>query len=119
MTATLWQQRYAEADACWDDALARWREKLGIEPLHRLRHNIEYFANEYRLLVNKRAQAAAQLKTERRSRQLNKFLDSFLIKGDFSLRIGPAKIVVLCSFGIESQQTFHEGRSKTYRDVAP
>src|SRR3954451_10583097 len=75
---------------------------LGIEPLHRLRRDLEQAVDEYRRLCSEKAQAIARLKTERRNRQLNNFLDRFLIKSGSIPGIGPAKTVTLASFGIES-----------------
>jgi len=100
--APSWQVRYAEAEALWDDALERWRERLGIEPLHRLRGDLEQVIDKYRYLAALKAQAVARLKAERRNRQLNNFLDRFLIKNASISGIGPAKTVTLASFGIES-----------------
>ena len=57
--------------------------------------------DEYRRLASDKAQAVARLKTGRQQRQLNKFLDNFLIKRSTIPGIGPAKTVTLASFGIE------------------
>ena len=100
--AAVWKARYAEADARWDEALDRWRNSLGLEPLQRLRCELEQAVDEYRRLGSQKAQAIDRLKSDHQSRQLNSFLDRFLIKSASIPGIGPAKTVTLASFGIES-----------------
>ncbi len=101
-TATDWQRRYSEVDDRWEKALEQWRSNLKIGPLQELRADLEKAVNEFRSLGSAKSQAINRLGTERRSRQLHDYLDTFLIRDASIAGIGPARKVTLASFGIES-----------------
>jgi DNA-binding helix-hairpin-helix protein with protein kinase domain len=97
-----WQKRYGEADRWVEDALHQWRTRLGHTQLVVLRAEMEKAVGEYRGLPPARTSALEQHKAQRRQRQLNEYLDRFLIGRATISGIGPAKTVTLRSFGIES-----------------
>jgi DNA-binding helix-hairpin-helix protein with protein kinase domain len=97
-----WQGRYREIDTRWQQAEHNWRERTGANSLITLRANLEQSVEEFRGLNAAKAAAHVRLTTERRKRQLNDFLDRFLIARVAIPGIGPAKTATLASFGIES-----------------
>lgn len=97
-----WQAKYTEVNTRWDEALTRWQAALGINQLRTLKADLERAVTEYRGLSAAKTQAVARLQTERQSRQLNEFLDRYLIRRASISGIGPAKTTTLASFGIES-----------------
>jgi DNA-binding helix-hairpin-helix protein with protein kinase domain len=97
-----WQSRYSAVDTRWDEGIAAWRDALGIPGIVRLRADLEAAVNEYRALPAEKTQAVADLKNERHARQLNDYLDRFLIRRASISGIGHAKTITLASFGIES-----------------
>jgi DNA-binding helix-hairpin-helix protein with protein kinase domain len=97
-----WQKRYSVVDAEWDEGIAAWRNALGVASIARLHTDLEAAVNEYRGLPAEKTQAAARLKNERHTRQLNDYLDRFLIRRASISGIGEARTITLASFGIES-----------------
>jgi DNA-binding helix-hairpin-helix protein with protein kinase domain len=97
-----WQNRFREIDNRWEEGQEKWRERLGITGIVTLRGDLEGAVREYRGLSGAKTQALSRLKSERQSRQLNEFLDRFLIQRASIPSIGPAKTTTLASFGIES-----------------
>jgi DNA-binding helix-hairpin-helix protein with protein kinase domain len=97
-----WQNRFREIDNRWEEAQEKWRERLGITAIVTLLGDLERAVHDYRGLSSAKIQALSRLKSERQSRQLNEFLDRFLIQRASIPSIGPAKTTTLASFGIES-----------------
>jgi DNA-binding helix-hairpin-helix protein with protein kinase domain len=100
--APAWRNRYSEIDRQWQERFDRWRLGTGIDALVRLKSNLENSVNEYRGLGGARAQAISRLKNERHARQLNEYLDRFMIRRASISGIGQAKTVTLASFGVET-----------------
>jgi DNA-binding helix-hairpin-helix protein with protein kinase domain len=96
-----WESRYREADARFQQAEYNWRERTGANALLKLCGELEQAVEEYRGLAAAKAAASTRLTTERRQRQLQDFLDRFLISRAAIPGIGPAKTATLASFGIE------------------
>lgn len=100
--APAWRNRYSEIDRHWQERLDRWRQGTGIDSLARLKSNLETSINEYRGLAAAKSQAISRLKNERHARQLNEYLDRFMIRRASISGIGQAKTVTLASFGVET-----------------
>ncbi|MFZ2996034.1 protein kinase domain-containing protein [Sphingobium sp.] len=100
--APAWRNRYSEIDGQWQERFDRWRQATGIDALVRLKSNLENSVNEYRGLGGAKAQAISRLKNERHARQLNEYLDRFMIRRASISGIGQAKTVTLASFGVET-----------------
>jgi DNA-binding helix-hairpin-helix protein with protein kinase domain len=97
-----WQHRYQEIDRHWQERLDRWRQRTGIDNLVRLKSKLQNTIKEYRGLSTAKVQAISDLKNNRHERQLNEYLDRFMIRRASISGIGPAKTVTLVSFGIET-----------------
>lgn len=97
-----WRSRYSKIDGEWDKAVYEWRNALGVGGLANLRNDLENAVMEYRGLNAEKSQAVTRLKNERHNRQLNEYLDRFLIRRARISGIGQAKKTVLASYGIES-----------------
>lgn len=100
--ASAWRSRYSDIDQQWHERIDRWRQGTGIGALVRLKDNLESSVNEYRGLAGAKAQAVSRLKNERHTRQLNEYLDRFMIRRASISGIGQAKTVTLASFGVET-----------------
>jgi DNA-binding helix-hairpin-helix protein with protein kinase domain len=100
--APAWRSRYNDVDQQWQERFERWRQGTGIDALVRLKDNLENAVNEYRGLAGEKAQAISRLKNERHARQLNEYLDRFMIRRASISGIGQAKTVTLASFGVET-----------------
>ncbi len=98
----IWRNRYATVDTKWDDAISAWRGALGISAVSKLRNDLEAAVNEFRSLPTAKSQALTRLRTERHARQLNEYLDRFLIRRASISGIGQEKTITLASFGVES-----------------
>jgi DNA-binding helix-hairpin-helix protein with protein kinase domain len=97
-----WRTRFSAVDARWDETVGAWRSALGVAAIVKLRDDLEAAVNEYRGLSAAKSQALSRLKNERHARQLNEYLDRFLIRRASIGGIGQAKTITLASFGIES-----------------
>ena len=97
-----WQSRYRTIEEKWQDATNAWRNALGVGAASRLHGELEAAVDEYRKLPAAKTQAVSKLKNERHARQLNDYLDRFLLRRASINGIGLAKTTTLASFGIES-----------------
>lgn len=97
-----WQTRYSKVDSEWDNYITQWRKSLGIVQAAQLRDSLEADAAEYRGLNEEKTRALTRLNSERRDRQLNDYLDNFLIRRATISGIGHARTTMLASYGIES-----------------
>lgn len=97
-----WRRRYSDVDSEWDKGLVQWRNALGVAGIVKLHNDLEAAVVEYRGLGAAKSQAVTRLKNERHNRQLNEYLDRFLIRRATISGIGHAKTTMLASFGIES-----------------
>jgi DNA-binding helix-hairpin-helix protein with protein kinase domain len=100
--ASAWRDRYSEIDRQWQERSDRWRQGIGIDALVLLKGNLENSVKEYQGLAGAKAQAISRLKNERHARQLNEYLDRFMIRRASISGIGQAKTVTLASFGVET-----------------
>lgn len=97
-----WQDKYSKADEVYEKAVHNWESRIGIPKLYELRNNLEEAANQYKALPGAKAAALQKLQADRRNRQLQDFLDKYLIRSAAIPGIGPAKTVTLASYGIET-----------------
>lgn len=102
VNAAAWRNRYNEIDQHWQERLDCWRQGTGIDSLIRLRSNLESSVNKYRGLAEEKVQAISSLMNERHTRQLNEYLDRFMIQQASIPSIGQTKKMTLASFGIET-----------------
>lgn len=102
INSTEWQDKYSKADEAYQKALHQWEVSTGLHKLHDLKKNLGEAANQYRALSVDKAAALQKLQSDRRQRQLQNFLDRFLIHSANISGIGPAKTVTLASYGIET-----------------
>jgi DNA-binding helix-hairpin-helix protein with protein kinase domain len=97
-----WRDRYAAIDQKCASAVSNWRAGLGIAEISKLKNDLEAAVVEYRGLPAAKTQAVTSLQSDRKTRQLNEFLDRFLIKRASISGIGQARVSTLASFGIET-----------------
>lgn len=97
-----WQSKYTKADEAYEKAAQEWEVRTGIPKLYELKKSLEEAAKNYRALSGEKASALQKLQSDRRERQLQTFLDRFLIRTGNISGIGPAKTVTLASYGIET-----------------
>lgn len=97
-----WQDKYSKADEAYEKVVRDWEARTGIPKLFDLKKTLEDASNDYKALPGAKAAALQRLQTDRRERQLQIFLDKYLIRTASITGIGPAKTVTLASYGIET-----------------
>lgn len=96
------KERYLSLCDQWDREIQYRRQSSGIEKLHHIKKDLAKTIAEYEDLPKNKTQALLQLKTDRRNRHLNVYLDKFLLRDASISGIGDAKKTTLISFGIET-----------------
>jgi len=97
-----YSKRYLDLAKRWAKEVDNWKIRCGIADLVNQRCSLENANSEYRQLPKEETRLLDAYRGARRERQLQDFLDSFLISNARIKGIGPAKLAALSSFGIES-----------------
>lgn len=97
-----WQNKYSKAHEAYEKAVHDWKSRMGMLRLHELRRTLEEATKDYRALQKAKTSALQKLQADRRDRQLQTFLDRYLIRSASIPGIGPVKTVMLASYGIET-----------------
>jgi DNA-binding helix-hairpin-helix protein with protein kinase domain len=105
-----WLDKYSLAEARYDRAIADWRKAVGVGSIEKLRRDLEATVKEYRGLSTAKALAVTQLTNSRHSQQKHEFLDRFLLRSAKISGIGPARMVTLASYGIETAADIERNR---------
>lgn len=86
----------------WAKALGDWQTRCGNEPFAKLKAELAADKNAYKSLAAEEAQRVQKYQQNRRTAQLNAYLDTYYIRRAKIPGIGPGKTSTLASYGIET-----------------
>lgn len=89
-------------DRQWTKALGDWQTRCGNEPFAKLKSELFADKNAYQGLASEQAQRIQKYQQNRRTAQLNAYLDTHYIRRAKISGIGPGKTATLASYGIET-----------------
>ncbi len=104
------KKTFVEAETRWNNEMVRWAERIGYRELHDLKAELINARDTYRNLVASELALKQKFQTERRERQLYAYLDKFEIQNASISGIGPAKSLLLASYGIDSAADVNRAR---------
>jgi DNA-binding helix-hairpin-helix protein with protein kinase domain len=104
------EERYRAAYEAYDRALSQVEANAGLPDFARLKAELLAARDEYRNLAANERRRIEDYRTNRRQRQLHSFLDSFDIRHATIKGIGPARKVVLASYGIDTAADVERAR---------
>lgn len=96
-----WIAKYKDLDNRWCSKLQHWREKA-VGGIFQTKFNIEKAVWELKELVLEKERKLSQIKNSHREKQLNDYLDKFLIKNARIEHIHKSLVASLASYGVES-----------------
>lgn len=95
-------RRYRDIESQWQRALGDWRQRCSGAPFGDLKQNLKQTKTEIERLPSLEKQRTQAYYANRRAEQLNQFLDAFQIRRVKITGIGPSKLAMLTSYGIET-----------------
>ncbi len=93
---------YKAAERRWADDLSNWQRRTGILDLLALKEELIQAKTSYRLVLSSEQTEIQNYKVDRRNKQLISFLDGFNIANADIKGIGPSKLAVLASYGVDT-----------------
>lgn len=96
------ESRYLKAEADYKRAREDLERRAGIPECLRFKRDLEQARDQYRSLAAEEMRQLNAYRDKRRERHLHAYLDSFDIKKARIKGIGPAKLALLISFGIDT-----------------
>jgi DNA-binding helix-hairpin-helix protein with protein kinase domain len=96
------QKRYEGISQKWESVFMRWEKDASTDPFYRKLNELKEYKTKYEEIPYLRAKKLKLLEKEQRHHQLNEFLDTFMIHSSNIAHIGPSRIDVLRSYGIET-----------------
>lgn len=100
--ATPFTRAYVEAELLWARELQNWRQRIGLDDLLKLKAALVSAREAYRELPNEQRALREKYQNDRRESQLHAYLDGFDIQHATIKGIGPARLVTLASYGIDT-----------------
>jgi DNA-binding helix-hairpin-helix protein with protein kinase domain len=99
---TKFERAFTEAAANWGTVLSEWEKQTGLEEFHRLALEFHEAAKIYRSLGEEEKTLRSEYQNHRRQKHLDAFLERFAIQHQKIHGIGPAKQMLLASYGIDT-----------------
>jgi DNA-binding helix-hairpin-helix protein with protein kinase domain len=95
-------QRYREIEIRWLQAEQSWKVRAGAKEFDILRSRLAGLKTEYEGLAVEEKRRIQEHTANRRSEQLRVYLEGFQIRRIRIAHVGPAKLAMLTSYGIET-----------------
>lgn len=96
------RQRLIDVEDEWSQALDQWEKRTGIERTERLKASLVESKQAYHALDVEESDRVKCYERERKALQKAKYLENFRIRNRKIQGIGPAKLAMLASYGIET-----------------
>ena len=96
------ERRYREIETRWLQAEQLWKARTGTKEFDTLRGKLAGLKTEYDGLAAEEKRRIQEHTTNRRSEQLRVYLEGFQIRRTKIGHVGPAKLAMLTSYGIET-----------------
>jgi DNA-binding helix-hairpin-helix protein with protein kinase domain len=93
---------YLEAEKRWNQECDNWNQRLGVQTFTQLKQELLEAKNSYNKLSEEEQSLIQKYHSERRSKQLEAYLDTFDIAKAQIKGIGGAKQAALSSYGIDT-----------------
>jgi DNA-binding helix-hairpin-helix protein with protein kinase domain len=97
-----WRQRFLAIEEEWNEALNQRERRSGLEKIQTLKASLVEAKQAYEALASEEARRIKRYEVERQNLQRTKFLEGFRIRDQKISGIGPAKLAMLTSYGIET-----------------
>ena len=94
--------RYRKAEENWHAALSDWRARCGLDAVYELKMTLEQARSDLEALVDVEREQLLLCQHDSRAAQLQMFLSRFPIRTAAIKGIGPAKLLALASYGIDT-----------------
>jgi DNA-binding helix-hairpin-helix protein with protein kinase domain len=97
-----WINQYKNILQQYENYIRGWKSRISFNELVGIESSLKGLISSFNQLKPARDQKLNQLKNNHREKQLEKFLDNYLIKNSTIQNIGQSRKVTLASYGIET-----------------
>lgn len=105
-----WQNQYEIIMQQHDSYVRNWKNRINPNELQNLETSVRRMIGDYKELKPLKESKLNNLKNNHREKQLEIFLDKFLIKNASITKIGPSRKVTLASYGVETAADISYGK---------
>ncbi|WML53201.1 hypothetical protein RCG17_00310 [Neobacillus sp. PS3-12] len=102
------QTGYENINQKWESVLKRWKKNAGADQFYTKLSELKEYKSKYEEIPFLHDKKLKQLEKDQRNHQLNEFLDRFTIQSSNINHIGPSRLAVLQSYGIETAKDISE-----------